>query len=129
MKKKKYIIALTFCLIILFLLLRKWNVDIYMESVAERPHDKIDLKVMINDNIAFNDTLQKNPFSFPTHIVHPMRIGFHTISVSSKMGNFQQSQEIFVFFNYHIALYYGGDPTKNTAGVFIVTRAGIFAYE
>lgn len=131
MREKVFITILICIPIVLLLLLSvKWNTNIYMESTAKPPHDKIDLKLSIDSEIVFDDTLQKNPFSYPTHIQHPLRIGFHTISVSSKKVNLQKEENFFIFLNQHIALYYYGFDTTNIKPViYIIKRNGAFGYE
>ncbi|MDU1893070.1 MAG: hypothetical protein E6767_20530 [Dysgonomonas sp.] len=130
--KKKIFITILICLSIsvIFFLSVEWNVDIYMESTPPRPHDKIDLKISIDNEIIFNDTLQRNPFSYPTHIEYPMRIGFHTISLSSEKANIQIKKDIFIFVNHHLAIYYFGfDTISMEPIVHIIKGNGDFGYE
>lgn len=130
MKKIIYItISICILLTVISLLSIKWDLDIFMESTTPPPHDKVDLKLSIDNEIVFNDTLQRNPFSFPTHIKYPVRVGFHTISLSSKKANLQIEKEFFIFFNHHIAMYYGYDTTNRESGIDIVKGTGEFAYE
>lgn len=130
MKKKIYItISICVLITIIFLLSVKWNMNIFMESTSPPPYDKIDLKVSFDNKIIFDDTLQRNPFSFPTHIECPMRIGFHTISLSSKKVNMQVKKDVFIFFNHHIAVYYGFDTTNIEPVVHIIKGSGRFGYE
>lgn len=113
-----------------FLLSVKWNVDIYLESTPPPPRDKIDLKLSIDNEIVFNDTLCRNPFSFPTHFKYPMRTGFHTISLSSNKANIQIEKEVFIFFYHHLAIYYlGYDTTTFEPIVHVIKGAGAFGYE
>lgn len=131
MKKKLFIIT-SICILItvIFLLSIRWNLDIYMESTPPPPRDKIDLKVSIDNEIIFDDTLKRNPFSYPTHIEYPMRIGFHTISLSSEKANIQINKNIFIFFNHHLAIYYFGCDTIDTKPiVHIMKGSGGFGYE
>lgn len=100
-----------------------------MESTSPPPYDKIDLKISIDNEIIFNDTLRRNPFSFPTHIECPMHIGFHTISVSSEKFNMHIEKDIFIFFNHHIAMYYGLDTTNIKPYLDIIKGSGGFGYE
>lgn len=79
-----------------------------MESTPSSPNDTIDLKITIDNTVIFDDTLHRNPYSFPTHIEYPMRIGFHTISVSSEKVNFYGEEKVFLFFNQYIYIMYLG---------------------
>ncbi|MDU1893068.1 MAG: hypothetical protein E6767_20520 [Dysgonomonas sp.] len=132
MKRTRIFIILFTCIIVFVVLLfsKKWNADIYMESTPPIPYDKIDLKVLIDDTTIFDDTLERNPYNFPTHIVYPMRIGFHNISVSSKKVDFHKTERIFWLCNQHYAIYYLGisKPTNEPA-FFMIKRSGFFSYE
>lgn len=101
-----------------------------MESTPPPPYDKIDLKVSIDNEIIFDDTLKRNPFSFPIHIEYPIRIGFHTISLSSEKVNMQIKKDVFIFLNHHLAIYYFGYDTTNIQPiVHIIKGRGGFGYE
>ncbi|MBK5723156.1 hypothetical protein JGH11_20020 [Dysgonomonas sp. Marseille-P4677] len=101
-----------------------------MESTSPIPRDKIDLKVSIDNEIIFDDTLKRNPFSYPTHIEYPMRIGFHNISLSSEKANIQIKKDAFIFFNHHLAIYYFGyDTISFEPIVHIIKGTGGFGYE
>ncbi len=122
------IITLGIIITILILLsTRKWNTDFYMESLA--PDDKIDLQISIDDEVIFDDTLRKNPFSYPTHFSYPMHIGYHKITMKSNKVNYQKSEEFFLFFNQHIALYYSNDSINRKPTIYLSKRHGIFTIE
>jgi len=130
MKKKIIILLISILTILVVILLsKKWETDIIMESIPQPPNDKIDLQIMIDNEIVFNDTLSKNPFDYPTHIEHPMRIGFHTISMYSKIANLQKSEKFFLLFNQHLALYYGNDSINNNPVIHFRVQSGEFYYE
>lgn len=130
MKKKFYVILfICFILFAMFFMLNKWNINIYMESLQSPPGDKIDLKIVIDDKVVFNDTLQQNLGGYPTHIVHPMRIGYHTISISSEQANFQESKKVFLFFYNYILLYYSFDEISNKPALYLSKGKGEFGFE
>ncbi len=108
--KTKLLLIMSICILSVgtFFFTKEWDTDIYMESTPSPPDDKIDLKVIIDDIIVFNDTLQKNQLSFPTHVTHSMCMGFHTISISSVKANFQKKERLFLFFNQYISFIYFG---------------------
>lgn len=130
MKKKLYIILLIISLsLISFVTLVKWDIDIYMESNPLPPKDKIDLNIIIDDQIVFNDTLKKKLGGYPTHITHPIRIGYHTISVFSKQANIQYEKKVFLCFNNFLLLYYSFDEKNDCPAFFIDRGKGRFGFE
>lgn len=129
MKKKLYVIlSISVLLFTVYFILNKWNIDIYTESLRLYPNDKIDLKITIGDNVVFNDTLQRNLGGYPVHIVHPMRIGYHRISVSSNLVNIHENKKVFLFFNEYILIYYLLDK-NNQPAVRIDKGRGRFGFE
>lgn len=129
--KNKYIIILCVCIVlsIAFAVLNKRNVNIYMESMLSPPNDKIDLKLIIDDEIVFNDTLQRNLALYPTHITHSMRIGHHTISISSNQMNIHEEKEVFLLSNDYLLLYYSFDERNNKPTFYLRKGRGDFGFE
>lgn len=120
--KKKVFIAISMCVLltVVFLLSNKWNTPIYMGAVPLSPKDKIDLKISIDDEIIFNDTLHS--FNF---IRYPMRVGYHTISISSKKVDYQRNDRIFIFFHQYIFLEYSGISASENVPVFKLGKGNI----
>lgn len=130
MKNKFYIVVLIcFLLSMGFILFNKWNIDIYMESTIPFPKDKIDLKMIIDNQIVFNDTLKQNLGGYPTHIASPLRIGYHTISVSSNQANIHKCEKFFLLFNNYILLYYVSDERNNNSTFILKKESGRFGFE
>ena len=130
MKKRLSILLLFgFSLLIIFAGLTKWNFDIYMESTRLPPKDRVDIKVIIDNQVIFEDTLQQNLAGFPTHNTHPMRIGYHTVSISSEQENICLEKKMFLFFNNYLLLYYSFDERNNKPSFFLDKGKGHFGFE
>ncbi len=121
--KKIIFIAFFVLLIIVVLFSVKRDTDIYIDLSPFSFDEKIDMQIVIDDEVIFNDTLKNNFLDHPTLIIHPMRMGFHTISVCSQKTNIHKSESFFLLFNQYLALYCG----ENT--VYIDKGNGIFYYE
>lgn len=121
--KKIIFIILSVLLVIVFLFSIKIDTDIYIDLSPLSFDEKIDMQIVIDDEIVFNDTLKNNFLDHPTRIIHPMRMGFHTILVYSQKASIHKSEKFFLLFNQYLALYSG----RNT--VYIDKGNGIFYYE
>lgn len=85
----------------------KWETNIYLNLLNYSQYEKIDMKVEIDDQLIFNDTVHYHNF-IPSKIKYPLRIGFHKIFISSDKAGIDREKYIFLFFNQYIIIQFKG---------------------
>lgn len=94
------LIIIIACIVIL---VQKRDTNIYLSLAGYYPYDRIDMRIDIDGERIFSDTVIYSAF-IPDKISRSMRLGFHQISVESNSLNIREDKTIFLFFNQYIII-------------------------
>lgn len=113
MKKIKWIILLFLIGLTFFQIFRSHMVTVYL-TVGKTNGEALErqVKLVINDQILFQDSLQNNIFVAEI-IKKELNTGFHSLEVYSNGANIVAQSSFFVLFDQHLVLEYFDDCVED----------------
>lgn len=72
--------------------------------------------------VVFDDVIHQKSFYNPDFFTFPLRIGYHTISVSSQSANIKSEKKIFLLFNEYIGINYCGISEYSDKRGFVIWK-------
>ena len=113
LKKVAIVISALLIAVAVYLFSRKNKIKLYLHIA--NPSENIDLSVKIDNRQIFNDSLHYHPYK-ATIIEENLRLGTHTVSVSSRKAGVRDRRKIFVFFDQYIFVQYYPKDGLNEKG-------------